>query len=305
VDYINNYFVNGDIDKIIQFYDCFENTEQLIRWMRERPKGVATIHEVEGDKDVIVVIPTADFNGKYAKECRDNIFKGLHMVFVESGKDFYFNYAHNCNIGVKKALEYKPDWIVISNDDMYKIDKIEVLIAELSKLDNTNVDSVFTQPSKYHSIPVFFSEGNKLRRFYLGFFKYRRSQLRIENKYLVKYFSSPRNHYGKYFFKHKNPHISIADFGIFSSKFIERKGRVLFDEIYVHGCEDVDLSLEIALKKKYSFINYSIGDLLGSSLGTDIKRKLRDISGYIYLNYKLKVSKINIDIISTAFEMKN
>ena len=45
--------------------------------MRERPKGVANIHEFEGDKDIIVVIPTADFNGKYAKECRENIFKGL------------------------------------------------------------------------------------------------------------------------------------------------------------------------------------------------------------------------------------
>ena len=35
--------------------------------MKERPKGIANIHEVEGNKDIIVVIPTADYNGKYAK----------------------------------------------------------------------------------------------------------------------------------------------------------------------------------------------------------------------------------------------
>ena len=70
----------------MEFYNGFEYRDQLKQWMKESPKGIATIHEVEGDKDIIVVIPTEDFNGKYAKECRDNKFKGLHMAFVESGE---------------------------------------------------------------------------------------------------------------------------------------------------------------------------------------------------------------------------
>ena len=72
VDYRNNYFTSDDPNKIIQFYNGFENRDQLIQWMKERPKGVAFIHEVEGDKEIIVVITTADFNGKYARECREN-----------------------------------------------------------------------------------------------------------------------------------------------------------------------------------------------------------------------------------------
>lgn len=36
-------------------------------------------------KDIIVVIPVTDFNGKYMKVYRDEIFKDLHMIFVESG----------------------------------------------------------------------------------------------------------------------------------------------------------------------------------------------------------------------------
>ena len=129
VDYRNNYFTSDDSNKIIEFYNGFENRDKLIQWMRERPKGVSTIHEVEGDKDVVVVIPTADFNGKYAKECRENIFKGLHIIFVESGGkgDFYFNIAHNFNVGIKKAMKYNPKWIVFSGDDMVQVDDITVL----------------------------------------------------------------------------------------------------------------------------------------------------------------------------------
>ena len=85
VDYRNNYFTSDNPNKIIEFYNGFDNRDQLIQWMKERPKGVANIHEVDGDKDIIVVIPTADFNGKYAKECRENIFGNIHKVFVESG----------------------------------------------------------------------------------------------------------------------------------------------------------------------------------------------------------------------------
>ena len=50
--------------------------------MKKKPKGVLIVDEVEGDKEIIVIIPTADFDVKYAIECRDNIFKGLYIAFV-------------------------------------------------------------------------------------------------------------------------------------------------------------------------------------------------------------------------------
>jgi hypothetical protein len=43
VDYRNNYFTSDDPDKIIEFYNDFENRDQLIQWMKERPKGIANI----------------------------------------------------------------------------------------------------------------------------------------------------------------------------------------------------------------------------------------------------------------------
>ncbi|MEM3455717.1 MAG: hypothetical protein QXT72_04095 [Candidatus Micrarchaeia archaeon] len=95
--------MSNDFEKIIEFYNHFKIKYELIKWMKERPKGLSYIYEVGGNKDIIVVIPTADFNGRYAKTCRDEIFKGLHIIFVLSGKgNYYFNYAHNCYVDIKK-----------------------------------------------------------------------------------------------------------------------------------------------------------------------------------------------------------
>ncbi len=99
------------------------------------------------------MIPTADFNGNYAKECRDNIFKGLHIVFVESGGrgDFYFNFAHNCNVGIKKAMEYNPKWVVFSGDDAYKIDSPNILRSQLKEIDNGLVGISHIDPPRSYS----------------------------------------------------------------------------------------------------------------------------------------------------------
>jgi hypothetical protein len=159
MDYLNNLFMSNDPKDILRFYDFFDNRDQLIKWMKDRPKGNYRIVEFNRDEnDIIVVIPTIDVNGKFAKTCRDDIFKGLLIIFVESGiGNYYFNYAHNCNAGIKKAMEYNPKWIILSNDDMYKIDDVEVLVNELSKLDPEKIDCIFT--SIISDFSIFFSIG--------------------------------------------------------------------------------------------------------------------------------------------------
>ena len=85
VDYHNNHFVSGNLDRILEFYDSFSNKDALISWMRERPKGNYAIREFKGNRDIVIVIPTADINNKYARNCRENIFNSLQIIFVESG----------------------------------------------------------------------------------------------------------------------------------------------------------------------------------------------------------------------------
>ena len=257
--------------------------------MRERPKGTANIHEVEGDKDIIVVIPTAGFDGKYARECRDNIFKGLHMVFVESGgkEDFYFNYAHNCNVGIRKAMEYDPKWIVISNDDMKKVDDVKVLKTKLDELNNQKYDVVFPTPSDYHTYPLYIS---KIRLSYKIYQYLKKRQERfLYDKFNIDFVQSFYTVKSKLAFrKIRGAKMTITSaFAILSSQYIRNLGNYIFDETYVSDHEDLDLSFRFTLTKtKNSKINYNIKALQGSTLGMNVCRDLRSVTGRAYFNFK-------------------
>ncbi len=291
VDYRNKLFTSDDPDKILEFYNGFEDRDQLIQWMKERPKGVHNIYEVEGSKDIIVVIPTADFNGKYAMECRNNIFKGLHMVFVESGgrDDFYFNYAHNCNAGTKKALEYNPKWIVISGDDMIKIDAADKLKSELSILSNENIDAVFPMPAaKFHSCPINLVKFNKFFQMFIQVIS-----ILIWNKEFKIIFS--RKYGNSFHFYRRIPllteqvckFLNFTDFSILSEVFVRGVEGKVFDETYVSAFEDIDLSLEIFRKDKYTYCSYRIGEILHGTLGSSKARDISTKAGLIYLTSKL------------------
>ena len=298
VDYRNNLFTSNDIDKIIEFYNGFENRDQLIQWMKERPKGVANIHEVEGDKDIIVVIPTADFNGKYAKECRDNIFRGLHVVFVESGGkgDFYFNYAHNCNVGIRKAMEYNPKWIVVSNDDMQKIDNSYKLKNELFKLDSSKIDAVFTYPSQsnYHSYNAQIVQFNVLgiivSRIVNVFHNNEASGIlmKIRQKFKIDFIFHREMFYEKFLSNKIFKFIHTGNLAIVSEKFAVMNNGVVYDETFINASEDVDLSLRLQSNSmKIVRIDYNIGDLIGGTFGTNVNRFLREQIGNTYLSYKI------------------
>ena len=303
VDYRNNYFISNDPNKIIEFYNDFENGDQLIQWMRERPKGIAAIHEVEGDKEIIVVIPTADFNEKYAKECRDNIFKGLHIIFVESGEvpDPYFNYAHNVNVGIKKAMEYNPKWIVVSNDDMYKVDDIKKLRSELNNVP-TDVDVVYAvSPEQRFSVECYLGIPTIFYLF-VNLFRGKFGLLRRIKKSIIPKIEIVSDFYAgsgitrkivKLFLirpvKNSHEFLHISSFGIFSGIFIRDNKSLLYDETYTNENEDIDLSYRInSGKAKTCKINYEIGDLVSGSFRKEEDRFLRGIAGKAYFYEKTK-----------------
>ncbi len=296
VDYRNNYFTSDDPNKIIEFYNSFDNRDQLIQWMKERPKGVANIHEVDGDKEIIVIIPTADFNGKYAKECRENIFKGLHMIFVESGgrEDFYFNYAHNCNIGITKAMEYNPKWVIVSNDDMRKIDNPDKLRRELFKLELNKIDVVFTKPSqtKYHSLPLMFGIPNFFGKLYYSliertgiaphdfwFYLYKgKNLLNLKNEVIL----LPKHILTILFFTKLKPVIITMSFFIVSGNFTRQQHGRILSESFINGAEDWDFSYRTFYKGLSSdFIEFEIAEYSGTTLGNGGNRAIRDDANII------------------------
>ena len=286
VDYRNNLFTHNEPEKILEFYNGFDNRDQLIQWMKERPNGVSYFHEVEGDKDIIVVITTADFNGKYAINCRENIFKGLHVIFVESGgkDDIYFNYAHNCNVGIKKAMEYNPKWIVVSNDDMIKIDDVDILVSELKAFDYDKISVVFAKPSKYHSLPQVVGVPYFFAKIYYYSTKRMRLLYKLKKKFEISYTNASNQRIHRLFIKQERDFINIIDFGIFSSKFILELKSDLFDEVFINHFEDTDLSLRISLNSyKIAISNYEIGSIRGGTFD-DFSRELRSIPSLCYFN---------------------
>ena len=300
VDYRNNLFTSDDPDKIIEFYRGFDDRKQLIKWMRERPKGANTIHEVSGDKDIIVVITTADYNGKFAKECREVIFKGLHIIFVESGEgDFYFNYSHNCNLGIRKAMEFDPKWVVISNDDMIKNDEVEVLISSLLKINNKEVDYVLTQSSRYHSIEAFIGKPRtyywKISKILGGKYK---ELAQIRKKFCGTNYSGiiHRSLSTKLLFKEIKRFINVGNFFIVSPYYLKKRHKELLDSTYINVMEDVELSLELVLDGRMMTIDYLIKDLIGSSLGNGLTRRIRSTAGIAYFNYKVENGIIRLNL---------
>jgi hypothetical protein len=293
VDYRNNYFTSNDLNKIIEFYKSFDNNDQLIQWIKERPKGIANIHEVDGDKDIIVVIPTADFDGKYAKNCRENIFTGLHIIFVESGEypDPYFNYAHNCNIGIRRAMEYNPRWVVVSNDDMYKIDDISKLADLLNKLYNNLISAVFAHPSSYHSRLEIVGEINIFAHLYYKRSKSSRILRDLKKRFKVRFANAPDTLLARLFFK-RYVHIrEFIDFGIYSSNLIKEWSFTIYDEVFINHFEDTDLALRITQERKSTVLSdYNIGTIGAATLGNNSLRDIRAIASLAYFSSKHQTS---------------
>lgn len=289
---LNNLFVSNNPDDIIEFYSKFEDREALVTWMMERPNGRYDIHEIEGDKDVIVVMTTADYNGDYAKRCREDIYKGLHMVFVESGGrgDYYINCGRNMNIGVRKAMSYNPKWIILSGDDMYKIDDISVLKSEVAKYDPNKIDTLYLNPPGiYHSAPGYIGRPGLLYELaILTKDKYKRTNWAIRKRFQAnKYVCGRKSESNKYLYGGKQDLILTNDFVVLSSKFLESEGGVPYDDPYICGADDDDLALRLRKRNRFDFINYQIGSIISGTLGVTISRSLRHAASQIYFNYKI------------------
>ena len=287
---LEDLFYGTQVEQVARFYHHFEDAASILKWVRERKNGRADIFEVDGDRNIVVVIPTRDHHGKYSLHCSNHIFKGFQQVFVESGSDIRgFNYARNCNIGLKRALKYQPSWIILSNDDMYMIDKPETLTGELAGKDPERYVSLFTSPpGDYHSYLGGFGLTTHLRNLALRVTgNLQREQLQIEQKFSIRIVPAYPNRIRRILSKRNRFFHITSSFSIFSGKFVKEKSGAVFDEMFLNMWEDTDISYQISRNPEYlSFINYRIGDMIGSSFGNTGARHLRSMVSRIYFNIK-------------------
>ena len=290
LDKLNRLFTSKNVEDVIKFYDHFDTAEQLIEWMKNRPSAPMKIYEVEGEKDIVVVIPTANHEGELAKNCANNIFKGQQIVFIESNGPF-FNYARSCNFGLKYALKYNPKCIILSNDDMEKVDGISKLRSGLSGLDYNENDIIFASGNSrgrdINSVLV------KYRAFFKIYIKIRGGILEKYNLIAGKFNSDftviGKKRFNRFssklFYKKIKEFYGIFDFVIFSSDYIKSKSQV-FDPTFINGGEDHFISYTASLTNaRYKLIDFDIKSIGSQSIGKGDLRIMRNLAGLIYFNY--------------------
>ncbi|AWR93969.1 hypothetical protein [Acidianus brierleyi] len=331
VDIEDFYYSDNPYD-VLKFYTKFNSAEELVKWMKTRPRAPISFHEIEGDTDVIVVIPTADVNNKYAKGDLE-MYNGLHIIFCESsGK--YFNYATSVNTCVKEAMKYNPEWIIFSNDDVYKIDEPSVLKKELGKFDYKDPNTILPVGKNYKFVK---SEIRVLKPTIIK--GYRNCLLgglsllkgKFSGRYpknfdisLIWFLARAQIYYNSLLRKFNLPFLDLrvastdtisykarylmeralgeyinnfyikkfGDFGGFSRGYLNKFGTNIFDETFINGVENYDLSLQLLWKKiPVNIINYRKGSYKGRSLGLGLNNKgvsrtIRSFSNFIYMAYK-------------------
>jgi hypothetical protein len=284
---LNELFISTRATDVVRFFSHFESRPGLIQWMKERPVGKSTVHEIDGEKDCIVVIPTADASGPMAMNCKRSVFKGLQIIFIESERprDPYFNLARNVNVGARLALRYNPAWIIYAGDDMIQMEKAEILLDRLRRISESDYDAVFTRPEGYyHSILANLGKQNLLRRLAFGYSSTKRAILKIERKFGINLFDSRASGYQRLFFHKGYRHLSIASFGIVSAKWVATAGGTIFNEGFLNDALDIELSLRLTRdQSRYSFIDYRISEQHGATMGRGDSRRLRMLANNAYL----------------------
>lgn len=257
--------------------------EEVIRELKQ-VSYYPELKEIQGDKYAIVVIPTKDINGEYAKTDLE-IFRGLHIIFVVNKKGT-FNYAQAVNRGVEKALSHNPKWVIISNDDMYKIDDIGKLIKELKA--SIEYDTLFFPKSGSYSDKVAIAKPKlqKAIRYLRGGWcrEYQRIMDNLGVKYEVLNFKNKGFIYSHLIYapKERIPHHQ-GSFLVINAKYIETtlNGKV-FDETFYNGHEDTFLCYKFLNNSIFKMSDFNIGNHIGKSLGTGIDRVFWELANEIY-----------------------
>ena len=294
--FLDSLYTSTNFRDIIKFYDNFDNKNKLIKWMKNRPKIKPTLVEYDSNlvhnNYAIVVIPTINSNGKWAKIDK-KIFKNLHIIFAENKNrkpSKYFNYAFAINTGVKLALEYNPKWIIISNDDVFKIDNLTKLIKDLNR--SEKYDTLFFPKSNTYSNNVVAAKP-EIINLIRPFSYWRRYYASIVKKFGLKF---EILNFKEHSFIYKNilynPVIKInhhqGNFIVINSNFINSMGNKIFDSTFINGHEDTWLSYRYLQSSNFKLSSFNIGAYTGSSLGTGINRAFREIANEVYFEHLIE-----------------
>ncbi|TRM84012.1 hypothetical protein DJ522_05520 [Sulfolobus sp. F3] len=274
------------MERVYQF-----DRDSIIKWMKNRPSAEIKVIKDNTENDVVVVIPTMDVNSGRARQAK-SIFSPLPIVFVESRGKF-FNYARSVNLGVLKAIESHPKWVVISNDDMHKVDNATKLIDELS---TATKGMVLASPSSYHTYRVSIVKpiSDFVRVMHIIGKIFHLPPAEVYGYLLNKYGENLKIKHVVLINSMVGPFIKLSgeiiDSFLNAGSFLILNRRVIngkvFDETFINGYEDVYLSMK--MREDLEIIKFRINEDRGSSLGFNKIRFLKLFVNEVYMNYLLE-----------------
>ena len=286
-------FMSDDVKEILNFYDSFSNREELIEWIKDVPKSSPEVNIIGNqESEVAVVIPTPAIDHPLALYCRDNVFEGLKLYFsVDSS--FLFNLSRSYNIGGKSLSNDKNiRWVIFSNVDMVRIDPSNKISKELSKL-NDRVKFCYAREDGSHSYRVRIGEYTYLRKVTFSLLgKTRKLRSALEKRFSIHLNAEDDRHWlTRRFVTNYRSLMNFGDFFIFSVDLLKQYDFTPFDEFYLNGMEDIDLSLRLFQdldSDQIKAIDYRVGSMESGVRGRDLKRVIRSIPSLAYFNEKIE-----------------
>ena len=280
----------------------------FVSFSRSRQSANIAIKSVrfDQDKSTIVVVPTMDTNGPLASTV-NKLYDPIPVVFVESSGE-YFNYSRSVNRGIRFALEHNPDWIIVSNDDMFRIDPSKKLLTGLEcdkghdyvmgvRVTNAGPSSGLTYiiPLSAISLPLLVQKSLKGRYALAAGLSSLRHLADNHAKYTLldagSLVRTPRSLVRRLVAAavsfHYPPFYNVFDFAAFRSATLRLER---FDETYINGFEDFDMSIRLAMHYSVGLVDFRIGSLPHTSLGRSSPLSSLDLRGtynLAYLNTKL------------------
>lgn len=295
----------NSVKALLRFYREINSPKKAVEFSLRRKKPEVHIRYKKIGTNACFVVPTADID-KFMTTDYWNYISRFDTIIVESnGKNF--NYAYSMNSGIKEALSYGYSKIILSNDDMIPVDRVDTLNSVLAKMSDSEVvlpNKVISHKTHNFAFLETFSvvKRNLLYNFLNGI------NWRKLHKELAKYLTTVTKNFLEFnyaVFEGLNRKtfnsffLTMLDvkmrelplfnsFGIFDAEILNKN---LFDTVFINGKEDYDLIIRI-LSNGYSVLGgaFKIADVGGQSLNKfhNGMRSIKDLLGDLILNYKLR-----------------
>lgn len=304
----------------LDFYNSFGSVNALIEFITSRKRAEVRIFKIESkiESEITAVIPTKSIESQIVKTLTDKL-TGFNIIFVES-KGPFFNFSFSMNSGIREAIRLNTKYIMLSNDDIFPLespDKLQRSVVMNGVDKDVLIPSIMSTLSFLSPKQKIFSQScltnhivsnkvlsilnpsktSKSSRVLLGKIKMYKSPDIL--KYIIIRENDP-------IFKKK--HLKILGYGMkyaitqFNKPLIEINNiqpvsiiksdllkKEAFDESFINGGEDTDLSVRLAIRGvRVGYLKERFQNLGGYSLGNSTDRMLKfTIPEVLVLGYKL------------------